>query len=122
MNDSLPVFAQIQLLIENDIISGAYKTDDLIISTNQISRLYNVNPTTAVKAVSRLTEDGILYKRPGIGMCLAAGAREKITTRRKETFLNQTMNALLSEARTLGIPVSELVEVIKNKEGENSHD
>ena len=115
MNDSQPVFMQIMEIIENDIITGAYKTDDLIISTTQISRVYSVNPTTAVKAISKLTDAGILYKKRGIGMCVAKGAREKITKRRKDAFLNKSIDALIAEAKTLGITLDELIGVIKRR-------
>ncbi|MDR1066407.1 MAG: GntR family transcriptional regulator [Clostridiales bacterium] len=115
MNESQPVFIQIMERIENDIITGAYQTDDLIISTTRISKLYSVNPTTAVKAVSKLTDAGILYKDRGIGMRVAAGAREKITERRRSIFLNQTIDALLKEARTLGISVEEMVSIIQER-------
>ena len=117
MNDSQPIFQQIMELIESDIITGAYQKDDLIISTTQISRVYSVNPTTAVKAISKLTDAGILYKRRGIGMCVAAGAREKITKRRRDVFLNQSIDGLLAEAKTLGISLDELIKEIKSKEG-----
>jgi DNA-binding transcriptional regulator YhcF (GntR family) len=115
LNESQPVFIQIMERIENDIITGAYQTDDLIISTTRISKLYSVNPTTAVKAVSKLTDAGILYKDRGIGMRVAAGAREKITERRRSIFLNQTIDALLKEARTLGISVEEMVSIIQER-------
>jgi DNA-binding transcriptional regulator YhcF (GntR family) len=81
-----------------------------------------VNPTTAVKAISKLTDAGILYKKRGIGMCVAEGAREKITERRRDIFLNQSIDALLSEAETLGISIDELIKVIKNKKGAENHD
>jgi DNA-binding transcriptional regulator YhcF (GntR family) len=106
---------QIMDIIENDIITGVYQTDDLIISTTQISKVYSINPTTAVKAISKLTDTGILYKKRGIGMCVANGAQEKITQRRKEVFLNQTIDNLLSEAKTLGISMDELINVLKTK-------
>lgn len=122
MNDSQPVFIQIMEIIENDIITGVYQIDDLIISTTQISKVYSVNPTTAVKAVSKLTDAGILYKKRGIGMCVASGAKEKITKRRKDVFLNQTIDTLLTEAETLGISLDELINVIKNKKGTVHHD
>ena len=101
--------------IESDIILGVYSADDLIISTTQISKVYSVNPTTAVKAISKLADAGILYKKRGIGMCVADGAREKIAERRKEVFLNRTIDALLSEAKTLGISLDELVVFIKDR-------
>ena len=115
MNESMPVFVQIMEIIESDIITGVYKADDLIISTTQIAKVYSVNPTTAVKAISKLTDGGILYKKRGIGMCVAEGAREKISKRRRDVFLNQTIEAALNEAKTLGISVDELVDVIKRK-------
>lgn len=115
LNDSQPVFAQIMGIIENDIINGVYQVDDIIISTTQISKLYSVNPTTAVKAISRLTDDGILYKKPGIGMCVAPGSREKITRRRREIFLNSTIGALLAEAKTLGFSVDEVIAMLREK-------
>ena len=115
MNESQPVFAQIMEIIESDIITGVYKTDDLIISTTQIAKVYSVNPTTAVKAISKLTDAGILYKKRGIGMCVAEGAREKITERRRAVFLNRTIEEALNEAKTLGISVDELIEEIKRK-------
>ena len=122
MNDSQPIFQQIMETIESDIITGVYQTDDLIISTTQISKVYSVNPTTAVKAISKLTDAGILYKKRGIGMCVAEGARERITARRRDVFLNQTISELLAEAKTLGISVEELLNVIRGKEGESKHD
>ncbi|HCC35439.1 MAG TPA: GntR family transcriptional regulator [Ruminococcaceae bacterium] len=122
MNDSQPVFLQIMDKIESDIIIGVYKEDDLIISTTQISKVYSVNPATAVKAVSKLTDAGILYKKRGIGMCVAQGAREKITLRRRKIFFESTISALLAEAKTLGISLDELVTEIKNKKGATDND
>ena len=118
MNDSQPVFMQIMEIIENDIVTGAYKTGDLIISTTQISRVYSVNPATAVKAISKLTDAGVLYKKRGIGMCVAEGAREKITERRKEVFLKQSIDDLLVEAKTLGISLDKLISIIKRRSGQ----
>jgi DNA-binding transcriptional regulator YhcF (GntR family) len=122
VNDSQPIFQQIIETIERDIITGVYTTDDLIISTTQISRVYSVNPTTAVKAISKMTDAGILYKKRGIGMCVAQGACEKITARRKKVFLNQTMDAFIAESETLGLSTDELIHEIKNKKGVKRHD
>ena len=115
MNQSQPIFVQIMEIIEGDIVTGVYRTDDLIISTTQIAKLYSVNPTTAVKAVSKLTDLGILYKRRGIGMCVASSAAEKIKQRRRDRFVNQTLRQVLAEASTLGIPTEELITMIQTE-------
>jgi DNA-binding transcriptional regulator YhcF (GntR family) len=115
LNENQPVFAQIMEMIESDIITGAYQSGDLIISTTQISKAYSVNPATAVKAVGKLTDAGILHKDRGIGMRVAPGAREKITERRKAVFFNQTIDALLAEAKRLSISVAEMVSIIQGR-------
>ena len=115
MDSSQPVFQQIIEMIESDIVTDVYETDDLIISTTQISKVYSVNPTTAVKAVSKMTDAGILYKKRGIGMCVAEGAKEKIAMRRRDVFLNNTIDALIAEMKTLGISMVELVGEIKSR-------
>lgn len=117
LNDSQPMFTQIIEIIENNIITGVYNPGDLIVSTTQISKLYGVNPATAVKSVSKLADAGVLYKKRGIGMCVADGAREKITERRRDVFLNVTLTAVLAEANTLGISNEELIiKILRAKE------
>lgn len=113
-----PVYMVIMQAIEDKIISGEYKTDDLIISTTQISKVFSVNPTTAMRAISELTALDILYKKRGIGMCVAQGARQKITTHRIDTFYKETLPDFIEEATKLEIPIDDLIKKIK----ENDHD
>lgn len=108
-----PVFMQIMEMIEDDILSGVYKTDDMIISTTQISKLLNVNPTTSVKAVGKLTDEGILYKKRGLGMCVTENAKSMILTRRRSRFIDEAVPKLISEAEKLGITVNELIETVR---------
>ena len=115
MTENQPIFLQIIDQIETDIITDVYGVDDLIISTTQIAKTYMVNHTTAVKAISKLTDAGVLYKKRGIGMCVTEGAKEKIYKKRREAFMNQKIEALLAEAKTLGISKGELVSLIQNK-------
>lgn len=113
MNVEKPVFIQIIDMIEDEILAGNYKANDMIISTTEISKLLSVNPTTAVKAVSILTEDGVLYKKRGVGMFVTENAREDIVRRRRELFLKNDIPSLLREAGKLGIHEEELITMIK---------
>lgn len=115
MSCEKPIFQQIMEMIEDDIISGTYQVNDIIISTTQISKLLSVNPTTSVKAVSNLAEEGVLYKKRGIGMCVAQGARDKILARRKKMFFEEAVPELLMEANKLGISETELIETIRKE-------
>lgn len=100
-------------MIEDDIISGIYQPDDIIISTTQISKLLNVNPTTSVKAISKLTDEGILYKKRGIGMCVTNEAKTIILTRRKKSFLDVFVPEIVREAEMLNISEDELIDIIR---------
>jgi len=119
MNESQPIFMQIMEIIETDILRGVYHADDLIISTTQISKLYSVNPATAVKAVSKLADEGILHKRRGIGMCVTPDALNIIRNRRKDTFIDQTLRSVLAEAETLGISMDELISMLRSERTDN---
>lgn len=113
MNSEKPIFIQIMEMIEDDIISDVYKTDDIIISTTQISKLLSVNPTTAVKSISLLTDEGILYKKRGIGMCVTKEAKDIILKKRKIEFYSNTISYMLREAKKLGIHRDEIIKMIK---------
>lgn len=113
MNNNKPVFQQIMEMVENDILSDVYKTDDMIISTTQISKLLNVNPTTSVKAISKLSDEGILYKKRGLGMCVTENAKKLIQSRRKESFINELIPEIVEESGRLGISYNELMGLIR---------
>lgn len=118
MNEAKPVFVRIIEMIEDDILSGVYAVDDLIISTPQISKLLSVNPATAQRAVTVLTDRGIIYKKRGIGMAVASGAREMILKARQKAFFETIVPEFVSGARKIGITDAELLSIVK----ENLHD
>ena len=55
-------------------------------STTQLAQQYSVNRVTAAKSVSLLRDEGIVYKKRGIGMCVKHGAREVIIAQRTKRF------------------------------------
>lgn len=118
MNNEKPVFLQIVEMIEDDILSGTYGVDDLIISTPQISKLLSVNPTTAQRAISVLTDRGILYKKRGVGMAVTKEAKTMILSEQKEEFFKHIIPTFIRKAKKIGIDDTELLQIIK----ENLHD
>jgi len=114
IDESRPIFLQIAERIENDIVSGALAEEAQVPSTNEFAAFYRINPATAAKGVNRLVEDGILYKRRGIGMFVAAGARERLLARHREDFARQYVQPLVQEARKLGIGAGQLTDMIKH--------
>lgn len=70
-----------------------------------------------------LTDKGVLYKRRGIGMFVAEGAREIVLGERRAAFADRYLDPLLAEARTLGLSATDLAALLTERaastEGKN---
>ncbi len=112
MDESRPIFQHTPELTENEIISSAPPEDTQVSSTNEFAALHRINPATAGKGVNLLVDEGILYKKRGIGMFVSPGARERILAQRRERFRTQYVAPLLAEAAKLGIEPQQLAAMI----------
>lgn len=75
-DDRSPIYLQIADQIKNDIVTGALAEDEQVMSTNQYATFYRINPATAAKGFAQLVDEGVLYKKRGIGMFVSPNARE----------------------------------------------
>ena len=112
LNQEKSIYLQIKEMIEQDILRDILLEEERVPSTNELARLYAINPATAAKGINLLVEEGILYKKRGIGMFVAEGAKAAIMKKRKECFFDDYIRGLLLEAASLGISKKELIEMI----------
>ncbi|MDF2937621.1 MAG: GntR family transcriptional regulator [Paenibacillaceae bacterium] len=117
IDDSKPIFLQIAERIEDEILEGLLPEESQVPSTNQFAAFYHINPATAAKGVNLLVDQGILYKKRGIGMFVAGTAKEQVRKKRQEQFYEQFVVAMMREAERLGITAEELADMIAR--GEN---
>ena len=103
IDEGKPIFLQIAEQIENDIIDGTLAEESQVPSTNEFAAFHRINPATAGKGVNLLVDEGVLYKKRGIGMFVATGAREQLKTKRRTQFVDDFVRPLLTEAEKLGI-------------------
>jgi GntR family transcriptional regulator len=113
MDDSRPIFLQIAEAIENDILSGTLLEEAQVPSTNEFAAFYRINPATAGKGVNLLVDDGILYKKRGIGMFVAEGSRARLAKKRRDQFETEYVRPLVSEAAKLGLTQAQLISMIQ---------
>ncbi|ANE46471.1 GntR family transcriptional regulator [Paenibacillus swuensis] len=116
MDDSRPIFVQIAERIEDDILENRLPEESQVPSTNQFAAFYQINPATAAKGVNLLVDLGILYKKRGIGMFVAEGARVVLMEKRREQFYEQYVVAMVHEAKKLGITTEQLTMMIQRGE------
>lgn len=113
LTEQKSIYLQIGEMIETDILRGILLEEEQVPSTNELARLYTINPATAGKGVNLLVDQGILYKKRGIGMFVARGARERILAKRRAAFARDHIDVLLREAKSLGITKEELIKMIE---------
>lgn len=112
LNDQSLIYQQIAQLIEDGILNGEYPEESQVPSTNELARVFGINPATAGKGVNQLVESGLLYKRRGIGMFVAPGAAASLRQKRREAFMQEEIQTLLHKARQLGIGKEELLALL----------
>lgn len=113
------IYLQIAENIENDILRGAIEEEAQLPSTNEMAILFKINPATAGKGVGLLVDEGIVYKRRGIGMFVAQGAKKQIQKKRRRAFYNDYISTLLFEAGNIGITQEEIITMIQNGGADN---
>jgi len=111
-NENQPIYIQIADLLKEAILSDAYPEQSQIPSITEFSVAYKINPATALKGVNILVDEGLLYKKRGLGMFVSSGAREKLIALRKERFYDDYIIPLIKEAHRLDISCDELQDLI----------
>lgn len=111
-DDSKPIYLQIKEEIEHAIIQGRLKEEENVSSIRALAQEYRINPQTVSNAMNELINDGILYKKRGIGLFVNQGAKEKLKSQKKREFREYELENTIKKARTLGIAVQELIESI----------
>lgn len=112
-DDEKPIYLQLAEGLKDAILSGAFPEETQVPSTTEISVSYKINPATALKGVNLLVEDGILYKKRGVGMFVEEGAIEKILEGRQSAFFDVYIKTLLAEAQKLHMTKADIIKMIE---------
>jgi DNA-binding transcriptional regulator YhcF (GntR family) len=114
LEEGAPLFVQIAERLADEIADGNLLEGERVPSTNELSDFYRINPATAAKGISMLTDDGLLEKRRGIGMFVAAGAQARLLDERRKKFAERYVEPLVAEASRLGIDAAELAAMVRD--------
>ena len=120
LNDQSLIYLQIAQMLEDDILRGVYREEEQVPSTNELARVYHINPATAAKGINLLVADGILYKKRGIGMFVASGAEQAVRNKRKSAFYDEYIKPMVKEGTSLALSGEELLTMVRKaiEEGE----
>ena len=108
-----PIYIQIAEWLETEILGGEIEPHGKVYSQYQLAEMYNINPATAGKGLTILVDEGVLYKKRGLGMFVSEEAQQIILSKRKDQTLSALIKELVREASFLQVSEGELVDMIK---------
>lgn len=111
-----PLFMQVAEQIKDGILKGIFAEEEQIPSSTEISLTYKINPATVNKGVNILVDEGIIYKKRGVGMFVSGGAVKKLVKNRQNAFYDSYIAPMLDEARKLAISKQDIIDLIREKE------
>ena len=111
--NSLPIYIRIVEGVKDAILEGKVKEESQLASTTYLSKQYNINIATVNKAINILVDEGLVYKKRGIGMFVKKGAINQLVKERREAFKERYIIATLKEAKKLNYTTEELQQLVK---------
>lgn len=98
-----PIYLQIADALCEDILGGKMQAEARIPSVREYGADIGVNPNTVMRTYEKLTADGIIYNKRGIGYFVSPDAREQILILQRREFLEKDVPAIKQRLALLGL-------------------
>ncbi|MCQ2146327.1 MAG: GntR family transcriptional regulator, partial [Bacteroidales bacterium] len=102
-NSTKPIYLQIYDVICESILSEELKADDRVMSVREYGASVGVNPNTVMRTYEKLTSDGIIYNKRGIGYFVSPDASNIILEQHRKDFLENELPAVVKRMKLLNI-------------------
>jgi GntR family transcriptional regulator len=114
-HDGLPIYLQIVNQVKYLIASGQLAPGEELPAIRVLAERLVVNPNTIARAYRELEVAGVVEKRRTTGTYVSATG-SPLARRERLRILTERIDALLAEARQLGIRTDEIVELIHRRD------
>jgi GntR family transcriptional regulator len=98
-----PIYRQVVEQVQRLVAGGQLAPGAELPSVRAVAERHAINPMTVSKAYSLLEAEGLLERRRGVGMVVAADVRAARKERDRLALLEPALQALARQARQLGI-------------------
>jgi DNA-binding transcriptional regulator YhcF (GntR family) len=103
------IYLQICDAMCEQILCGKLGPDERIPSVREYGAEIGVNPNTIMRSYEKLTADGIIYNKRGIGYFICPDAHETVLAAQRKEFLENELPQIRRRMKLLGINPEELV-------------
>ena len=79
-----------------------------IMSVREYGAEIGVNPNTVMRSYEKLTNEGIIYNRRGIGYFIGQNARDIVLEAMKKDFMENELPQIIKKMALLGIKAEDL--------------
>lgn len=104
-NDQQPIYRQVRERLVAQILEGSLAEGEAVPSVRQWAVQGQINPITVSRAYQELVDEGVLEKRRGIGMFVAAGAPARLLAQERAHFLSHEWPRWRQRLERLGFVV-----------------
>ncbi len=98
-----PIYLQILDNICDQILDGTLKPDGRILSVREYGANLGVNPNTIMRSYEKLTNDGVIYNKRGLGYFISPDAKEKVLDIKRKEFIDTALPKIRRQMQLLGI-------------------
>lgn len=111
-NSNKSIYLQICDAIYERILCGSLMPDERIPSVREYGAEIGVNPNTVMRSYEKLTSEGVIYNRRGIGYFTSPDAREMVLQAQKKQFLDEELPVIIKKMKLLEISNEELLKAV----------
>ena len=122
--DGIPHYVRIRESLREMIAAGELERGQQLPSENELASQYGVSRMTVRQGISDLIDDGLLYRRHGVGTFVALPHIERDHTRLTDFFENSNIKGVQTRASILNIEInpvdSKIAKALSLEKGELS--
>ncbi|WP_377159271.1 GntR family transcriptional regulator [Roseateles sp. UC29_93] len=108
-----PIYRQLVEQLRRRVASGQLVAGQEIPSVRELAQALAVNPMTVSKAFGLMEAEGLVERRRGLPMVVAAQHQKAMKTRGRVELLRPTLEKAAAEARQLELPADQVLALFK---------
>ena len=109
-NTNKSIYLQIADAVCDKVLSGELTGDMRIPSVREYGAEIGVNPNTVMRSYEKLTDDGIIYNRRGIGYFISPDAKETVLKTLRKEFIESEWPMIMRKISLLGLDTADLLD------------
>lgn len=107
-NSNKSIYLQICDAICEQILRGELGPDERIPSVREYGADIGVNPNTVMRSYEKLTNEGIIYNKRGIGYFISPDAKNNVLESQRKDFIENELPEIRRKMALLGISIDML--------------